>query len=65
MGMKMTFVELTYMGWKDKEKKELFLEGEVIKETSKQIVVKCSDDGLEYTIRKANIKDFKKWTITR
>lgn len=28
MGMKMTFVELTYMGWKDKEKKELFLEGE-------------------------------------
>lgn len=48
-----------------KEKKELFLEGEVIKETSKQIVVKCSDDGLEYTIRKTNIRDFKKWTVTR
>lgn len=49
----------------DKKKKELFLEGEVIKETFKQIVVKCSDDGLEYTIRKANIRDFKKWTVTR
>lgn len=63
--MKKNYVELTYIGWKGKEKKELFLEGEVIKETSKQIVVKCSDDGLEYTIRKANIRDFKKWTVTR
>ena len=59
--MKKNYVELTYIGWKGKEK-ELFLAGEVIKETEKQIVVKSSDNNLEYTIRKANIRGFKKWT---
>ena len=62
--MKKNYVELTYIGWKGKEKKELFLAGEVIKETEKLIVVKSSDNNLEYTIRKANIRDFKKWTAT-
>lgn len=63
--MKRNYVELTYIGWKDKEKKELFLAGEIIKETAKQIVVRSSENNFEYTIRKANIRNFKKWTTIR
>lgn len=51
--------------WEGKEKKELFLAGEIIRETAKQIVVRSSENNFEYTIRKANIRNFKKWTTIR
>lgn len=44
--MKMTFVELTFMGWKDKEKKELFLERLI------NILMEAKGEGGDYELKK-------------